>query len=246
MGTDGQPHWDIPKLTNLSLYWWLNFNCLLILHSWNVKIYWPWKGTTTGVPIGPVAEISVGLLTGPPGPLTGLPTTPGSGAWCGWVVVLSGSFVALSGWVIVLRGSFVALSGSLVALSGRMIGVFGGWMVNALTASLRALSRSFNSSLALAAQVGTRAMTPAARLPSPASSKARRVPMGSRRVEASKKIFLSTSALKKSWWVLANCGVRMGLDVIFDMLYYKGKFIGMCDLRRREPRKCLIGLVRGM
>lgn len=37
--------------------------------------------------------------------------------------------------------------------------------------------------------------------------------MGCIRVVASRKIFLLARALKKSWWALANCSVRMGLDL---------------------------------
>lgn len=46
-------------------------------------IYLPSTGTATGVPIGPVAEITVGLPAAPIAPLRMLPATPGSGAGIG-------------------------------------------------------------------------------------------------------------------------------------------------------------------
>lgn len=33
--------------------------------------------------------------------------------------------------------------------------------------------------------------------------------MGCKKVVASKSIFLLASALKRSWWILANCDVRV-------------------------------------
>lgn len=78
-----------------------------------------------------------------------------------------------------------------------------------LIVSLSVLSRSFNSSLALAPHVGTSAMTPSARPSSSALSKIKRVSMGCKKVVASKSIFLLASALKRSWWILANCDVRV-------------------------------------